>query len=192
MTLAVLPALGVWGLQWWVVGIGVWWWWWGGGDRKWALLGASGGLVPKLCLNLQPQDGTPPGSSVYEVSRILELVAISFSRGSSWTRDRTRISCIARRFFSWFHREGLCSLTFLVFPIIPQSLHPRGLEEGTSMCGLAPLELLWICIDVQVCSLKWAKGDCPYREILKHQNLPMTKESKYTEYRDEILVGSQI
>ena len=40
------------------------------------MLGASGGLVPKLCLNLQPQDGTPPGSSVYEVSRILELVAI--------------------------------------------------------------------------------------------------------------------
>ena len=49
------------------------------------MLGASGSLVAKLCLNLQPQDGSPPGSSVYEISqaRILELVAISFFRGSS-------------------------------------------------------------------------------------------------------------
>ena len=55
------------------------------------MLGASGGLVTKLCLNLQPQDGSPPGSSVYEISqaRILELVAISFSRGSSRLRDQT-------------------------------------------------------------------------------------------------------
>ena len=28
-----------------------------------------------------------------------EWVAISFSRGSSWPRDRTRVSCIAGRFF---------------------------------------------------------------------------------------------
>lgn len=39
---------------------------------------------------------------------------------------------------SWFHREELHSLTFLVFLIIPQSLYPRGLEEGTGMCGFSP------------------------------------------------------
>ena len=33
-------------------------------------------------------------------ARILEWVAISFSRGSSWPRDRTRVSCIAGRFFT--------------------------------------------------------------------------------------------
>ena len=40
---------------------------------------------------------SPPGSSVHGISqvRILERVAISISRGSSWSTDRTRISCIS-------------------------------------------------------------------------------------------------
>ena len=39
-----------------------------------------------------------PGSSVHGISqaRILEEVAISFSRGSSQARDRTQITCIGR------------------------------------------------------------------------------------------------
>ena len=42
------------------------------------------------------------GSSVHKISQagILEWVAISFSRGSSWPRDGTRVSCIASRFFT--------------------------------------------------------------------------------------------
>ena len=50
------------------------------------------------CLRLcNCMECTPPGSSVYGISqaRILERVAISFSRGSSWLRDRIHISCIA-------------------------------------------------------------------------------------------------
>ena len=41
----------------------------------------------------------PPGSSVHGIlqARILEWVAISFSRGSFRPRDWTRISCIGRR-----------------------------------------------------------------------------------------------
>ena len=47
-------------------------------------------------------DCRPPGSSVHGISqvRILEWVAISFSRGSSWPRNQTHISCIAGRFFT--------------------------------------------------------------------------------------------
>ena len=47
-------------------------------------------------------DCSPPGSSVRGISqpKILEWVAISFSRGSSWLRDRTHISCLADRFFT--------------------------------------------------------------------------------------------
>ena len=53
---------------------------------------------PTLC---DPTDYSLPGSSVHRISqaRILERVAISFSRGSSWPRDPTRISwasCIGR------------------------------------------------------------------------------------------------
>ena len=38
-----------------------------------------------------------PGSSIHGIlqARILEWVAISFSRGSSWRRDRTHVSCIS-------------------------------------------------------------------------------------------------
>ena len=42
-----------------------------------------------------------PGSSVRGIlARILEWVAISFSRGSSQARDGTRISCMAGGFFT--------------------------------------------------------------------------------------------
>ena len=41
-------------------------------------------------------------------TRILDWVAISFSRGSSWTRDRTQVSCIAGWFFPvWATRVSL-------------------------------------------------------------------------------------
>ena len=51
-----------------------------------------------------------PGSSVHGISqaRTLEWVAISFSRGSTWPRDWTQVSCIAGRFFtSWATREAV-------------------------------------------------------------------------------------
>ena len=47
-------------------------------------------------------DSSPPGVSVLGISqaRILEWVAISFSRGSSPPRDQTQVSCIAGGFFT--------------------------------------------------------------------------------------------
>ena len=49
-------------------------------------------------------DGSLPGSSVQGIlqARILEWVAIPFSRGSSWPMDWTRVSCIVGRFFTVF------------------------------------------------------------------------------------------
>jgi len=39
-------------------------------------------------------------------ARILEWLAVPFSRGFSQSRDQTRVSCIAGRFFtSWAIRE---------------------------------------------------------------------------------------
>ena len=54
-------------------------------------------------------DCSPPGSSVHEISqaRILEQVAISFSRGSSWPRDQTYVSYIGRGILHhWVTREA--------------------------------------------------------------------------------------
>ena len=54
---------------------------------------------PTLC---HPMDCSPPGSSVHGIfqARILEQVAISYSRGSSQSRDQTRVSCIGRGFLT--------------------------------------------------------------------------------------------
>ena len=67
-----------------------------------------------------PMDCIPPGSSVHGIlqARILEWVAISFSRGSSRprnssqdfsrSRNQTQVSCIAGRFSTdWATREAL-------------------------------------------------------------------------------------
>ena len=56
-------------------------------------------LCPTLC---DPIDCSPPGSSVHGIlqARILEWIAMPFSRGSSLPRDRTHVSyvsCIGRR-----------------------------------------------------------------------------------------------
>ena len=54
-------------------------------------------------------DCNPPGSSAHGISqvRILEWVAISFSRGSSWPRNQTQVSCIGRWIlYSWATGEA--------------------------------------------------------------------------------------
>ena len=59
-------------------------------------------------LNHVPMDCSLPGSSVHGMfqARVLEWVAISFSRGSFWPRDRTRVSRIAGRHFTiWATKE---------------------------------------------------------------------------------------
>ena len=55
-----------------------------------------------------PMDCSPPDSSIHEIfqARVLEWVAISFSRGSSQPRDWTRVShIVGRRFTVWATRE---------------------------------------------------------------------------------------
>ena len=64
-------------------------------------------LCPTLC---DPMDCSIPGSSVHGIfqARILEWVAISFFRGSSWPRDWTWVSHVAGRCFTiWATGEAL-------------------------------------------------------------------------------------
>ena len=67
-------------------------------------------LVTQSCPTLwDPLDCSPPGASVHGIlhARILEWVAISFSRGSSWPRDWTQVSYIASGFCTvWISREA--------------------------------------------------------------------------------------
>ena len=67
--------------------------------------------VAQSCLTLcDPMDCSLSGSSVHGIfqARLLEWIAISFSRGSSRPRNRTPVSRIAGRCFTvWATREAL-------------------------------------------------------------------------------------
>ena len=59
--------------------------------------------VAQLCLTLcDPMHCSSPVSSVHGIfqTRILEWIAMPSSRGSSWPRNQTCISCITGRFFT--------------------------------------------------------------------------------------------
>ena len=61
---------------------------------------------PTLC---DPMDCSLPGSSVHAIlqARILEWIAVPFSRGSSQSRNQTQISLVAGGFFTiWVTREA--------------------------------------------------------------------------------------
>ena len=65
---------------------------------------------PTLC---DPMDYTVHG---IPQARILEWVAFPFSRGSSQSRDRTQVSCIAGGFFELSHQESQRILEWVVYP----------------------------------------------------------------------------
>ena len=78
-------------------------------------------------LNWTELDCSPPGSSVHEIcqARILEWVAIPFSRETSQLRDRTWVSCTAGRFFTdWATRKyNISDYLYLFICLIFNSKH---------------------------------------------------------------------
>ena len=69
-------------------------------------------LLNHIWLFCNPMDYSLPGFSVYGIfqARILEWDAIPFSRGSSWPRDQTQLSCLGRWIlYHWATREALNS-----------------------------------------------------------------------------------
>ena len=60
---------------------------------------------PTLC---NPMDSNLSGSSVHGIlqARVLEWVAIPFSRGSSQPRDHTQVSCIGRQILYHLSHQG--------------------------------------------------------------------------------------
>ena len=93
-------------------------------------------LVAQSCPTLwDPMDCSPPGSSVHGIllATILEWVAIPFSRGSSWLKDQTKVSCIAGRFFTiWAIKEVIV----MSYPIATRSFLALG--PPSSMAGSQP------------------------------------------------------
>ena len=104
-------------------------------------------LVTQSCLTLcDPVDCSPPGSSIHGLLQagILEWVACPFSRGSSWPRNWTWVSCIAGGFFTvWATRERV-SLTSVI-------------NKATAyMHLLCILSYTWrILLSINYCGLGW-------------------------------------
>ena len=65
---------------------------------KWGCVLFVSQSCPTLC---NTTDCSPPGSTAHGIlqARILDWLAIPFSRGSSWPRDQTLVSSIAGSFF---------------------------------------------------------------------------------------------
>ena len=95
-----------------------------------------------------PAVGDPTGSSVHGIfqARILECVAISYSRESSRPGDRTHVSCTGRRIL--YHWAILLSILYIVVYFflsqsLRSSLHSRSeelnstywKEEYSRICG---------------------------------------------------------
>ena len=132
--------------------------------------------VAQSCLTLcDPMDCSLPVSSVHGIfqTRVLEWVAVSFSRGSSWPRDRTQVSHIAgRRFTTWASREARkfaqthvhClgqELSCVTYYIRVTRWYYRWLEGN---------HILLRCfhdstkgLGVQWAGTRWTSGQCPER-----------------------------
>ena len=102
-------------------------------------------LVAQSCLTLcNPVDYSLPGSSVHRIlqARVLEWVAISFSRGSSQPRVWTQVSQIAGGLFTvWAMREAFCFRTILFWWLTLQ----YSLKSG-SLIPPAPFFFLMIAL----------------------------------------------
>ena len=100
-----------------------------------------------LCSTLcNPLDCSPPGFSFRGISqaRILEWIAISYSRGFSRPRDRTRVSCISfigkvdslPLWPPW--KPAFLSIQFSSFQfsrsVVSDSLRPHGLQHTRPPC----------------------------------------------------------
>ena len=83
-------------------------------------------LVAQSCLTLcDPTDCSPPVSSVHGIlqARTLEWITIPFSRGSSWPRDQTQVSCIAGKLFTCnFNVNSFLFNSFLFFGLYPPAM----------------------------------------------------------------------
>ena len=92
--------------------------------------------VAKPCPTVHsPMEYNPPGPSVYGISqaRILEGVAISFSRGSSWLWDGTCISCLSSIGRHILYHWATCSVQFSCSGV-SDSLLPHESQHARPPC----------------------------------------------------------
>ena len=88
-------------------------------------------LLTHVWLFMDPKEYSPPGPSVHGISqaRILEWVAISFTRISSQPWDQTHISCIGRQIFLSLSHQG-SPFNIKTFIKVEKSHHIQWCRKG--------------------------------------------------------------
>ena len=147
-------------------------------------------LCPTLC---NPKDCSLPVTSLHGIlqARILEWVAISFSRGSSWPRNWTRVSYIAGRFFTVWATGKSLALSNHPLQYLPKQASHIGVPRHSNRCS-APeggvVTKVWVklnggkspsfvdCRTFQ--GLWWAKGTVTLPETAQHH--PSISDSRPT------------
>ena len=79
-----------------------------------------------------PMNCSPPSSSVHGIlqARILVRVASAFSRGSSWPRDWTCVSCIAGGVYTEVSHQGSLYVYLYIYPLFLRFYsHNRSLQS---------------------------------------------------------------
>ena len=136
-------------------------------DMNWA--NAVGEMTPRNLLRVitqswptlcDPMNCSPPGSSSHGIlqARILEWVAIPFSRGSSQPRDRTPVSHTAGRFFTvWATREACLKLseTFNLKQKKQKQYLWSTIKESTIKWGLPAFYIAWCLVLVTEWVNEW-------------------------------------
>ena len=115
-----------------------------------------------------PKGCSPPGSSMHGIpqARILEWVAIPFSRGSSWPRGQTQVSYITGRFFTvWVIRKA-------------GSLKPGPFlfSKSLSSCSLSQM----LCSRQTGHLLPLNAYNCPHLNLVSINQTPRTHQWKQT------------
>ena len=100
-------------------------------------------------------------------AKILEGVAMPFSRGSFQPRDRTPVSCIASGFFtSWATREaqkaGLSGVGFKPMPTGETATWMQHLDQLASFLHARRYLCVYVCVCLCVCvcvCMYWGQGE---------------------------------
>ena len=128
--------------------------------------------VAQSCSTLcNPMDCSLPGSSVCGIlqARILEWVAIPFSRASSQPRDQTQLSCIAGGFFKNCNKKppppNLWHI-FFILKVKPGS-HQAIIQMLAGLCSLWGSRREPRPCFFQLLEVVWISATWPYSSIFK-------------------------
>ena len=140
-------------------------------------------VLSHVRLFMTPVDCSPPGSSVHGISqaRILEWVTISSSRGSSWLRDQTSVSC-SQVLYQLSHKGSSKTRKVIIFfkmptfcclvgpPFQNQFIYvSRFCIPCTKLNLLCFMELL-LSRFLSFPRTRWFSGDIPFLMVTKTTN----------------------